>query len=231
MNARYVAIVPCYNVGEACKPVFTEILRHVPVCIAIDDGSTDNTASIVQELKIPGLKFLHHLQNLGKGAALITGFRHSLESYPELDSVITLDGDGQHDPSLIPAFIERHEQEGSDLVYGNRMADLRGMPLHRQWLNALSNGLVSRICKMTIDDSQCGFRLYSRRLLQLVLNELQSERYELETEILIRACRKKMNISSIPIPTIYSAQTSALSQHSLSDVLRIGKLLMTLRRS
>lgn len=231
MNTSYLALVPCYNVGDACKPVLTEVLRHVELCVAIDDGSTDKTASVIQELKLPGLTLLSHSSNLGKGRALITGFRHTIESHPELDSVITLDGDGQHDPGLIPSFIQKHEQENADLVYGNRMTNLRGMPTHRRWLNALSNKLVSGICKMRIYDSQCGFRLYSMKLLRLLLNDLKSERYELETEILIRACDKGLNISSVPIPTIYSAETTALSHHSLSDVIRIGKLLMRIRSS
>jgi glycosyltransferase involved in cell wall biosynthesis len=230
MNSKYLVIVPCYNVGDACKPVLMQALSHVDHCLAIDDGSTDKTASVIQELKSPRLTLLSHPRNLGKGRALITGFRQAIESYPELDSVITLDGDGQHDPGLIPVFIEKHEKENAGLVYGNRMTDLSGMPLHRQWLNALSNKLVSGICKMRIYDSQCGFRLYSMKLLKLVLNELKSEHYELETEILIRACKKRVEISWVPIPTIYSAETTALSHHSLSDVIRIGKLLRSIRR-
>ena len=230
MNTRYLAIIPCYNVGVACKPVLTQALRHVDICIAIDDGSTDNTAAVIQELKLPGLELLQHRTNLGKGKALVTGFRHAIQSYPERDSIITLDGDGQHDANLIPNFIQQHEQENADLVYGNRMTNLRGMPLHRQWLNALSNNLVSSICKLRIHDSQCGFRLYSTKLLRLMIDELKSERYELETEILIRACQQKLKISWVPIPTIYSAETTALSNHSLSDVIRIGKLLRSIRR-
>ena len=96
MNTRYLAIVPCYNVGAACKPVLTQVLGHLDICIAVDDGSTDKTASIIQDLKLPGLQLLKHPTNVGKGKALITGFRHAIESYPELDSIITLDGDGQH---------------------------------------------------------------------------------------------------------------------------------------
>jgi glycosyltransferase involved in cell wall biosynthesis len=231
MNTRYLAIVPCYNVGDACKPVLTQVLQHVDICIVIDDGSTDKTASIIQDLKLPGLELIKHQRNLGKGRALITGFRHAMESQPELDSVITLDGDGQHDPSLIPNFIQKHEEENADLVYGNRMTDLASMPVHRRWLNALSNKLVSGICKMQIYDSQCGFRFYSVKLLQILMDELKSDRYELETEILIRACKKGVNISWVPISTIYSPESTALSHHSLSDVIRIGKLLKTLRRS
>jgi glycosyltransferase involved in cell wall biosynthesis len=230
MNTRYLAIVPCYNVGDACKPVLSQVLRHVNICIAVDDGSTDQTSAVIEGLKLPGLELVKHSTNLGKGKALITGFRHAIELYPDLDSIITLDGDGQHDPNLIPNFLQQHEQESADLVYGNRMTEMREMPLHRKWLNALSNNLISGICKMRIHDSQCGFRLYSTKLLHMVLDELRSERYELETEILIRACKKQLKISWVPIPTIYSAETTALSHHSLSDVIRIGKLLRSIRR-
>jgi glycosyltransferase involved in cell wall biosynthesis len=230
MNEKYAALVPCYNVGPACEKVLKEVSKHVPIVIAVDDGSTDDTSFRIQNAKILGAELIRHSQNRGKGAALITGFRHLLQGHPDLDSVITLDGDGQHDANLIPKFIEIHKQLQADLVYGNRMTDLTGMPQHRRWLNSLSNRLISRICRMQIEDSQCGFRLYSMNLLRNVLDELETARYELETEILIRSCRKQLKITSVPISTIYSPETSAMSNHSLTDVLRIGKLLYRLRK-
>ena len=230
MNEQYAAIIPCYNVGPACERVLREVIKYVPRVVVVDDGSNDNTSLTIQQAQIPGVELIAHSQNRGKGAALMTGFRYLLETHPELDSVITLDGDGQHDARLIPKFIESRKQHKADLVYGNRMTDLRGMPLHRRRLNSLSNRLISGICKMRIEDSQCGFRLYSTSLLRAVLNELETMRYELETEILIRSCRKKFKIASVPISTIYSRETTAMSHHSLTDVLRIGKLLYRLRK-
>jgi glycosyltransferase involved in cell wall biosynthesis len=230
MNEKYAALVPCYNVGSACEKVLKGIAQFVTIIIVVDDGSTDNTASIVQQTAVEGVQLLRHEENQGKGAALATGFTHLLQTKPNLDSVITLDGDGQHDPGLIPKFIEAREQQRVDLVYGDRMKDLTRMPHHRRWLNTLSNRLISRICRTHIDDSQCGFRLYSTALLRSVLNEVRSVRYEAETEILIRSCRKKFTITSVPISTIYSLETSALSHHSLTDVLRIGTLLFRLRK-
>jgi glycosyltransferase involved in cell wall biosynthesis len=230
MKEKYAAIVPCYNVGAACEKVLRQTSKHLPLIVAVDDGSTDETSAIIQKAQIKGMELLGHTQNRGKGAALITGFRHLVESYPTLDAAITLDGDGQHDPQLIPKFIQIREEHQADLVYGNRMADLSSMPQHRRWLNSLSNRLISGICRMRIEDSQCGFRLYSMRLIKAILNELESGRYELETEILIRSCRKNFRIVSVPISTIYSAETSAMSHHSLTDVLRIGKLLFRLRK-
>jgi glycosyltransferase involved in cell wall biosynthesis len=229
MTVKYAAIVPCYNVGPACEKVLRQTIKHLPLIAVIDDGSTDETGSIIQNAQIDGIELLRHPQNRGKGAALITGFRHFLENHSTLDAVLTLDGDGQHDPELIPKFIQMRNENQTDLVYGNRMADLTSMPQHRRWLNSLSNRLISGICKMRIEDSQCGFRLYSMRLIQAVLNELETGRYELETEILIRSCRKNFKIDSVPISTIYSAETTAMSHHSLTDVLRIGKLLFRLR--
>jgi glycosyltransferase involved in cell wall biosynthesis len=230
MNEQYSAIIPCYNVGPACERVLREVIKYVPMVVVVDDGSNDNTSLTIKQAQIPGVKLIAHSQNRGKGAALMTGFRHLLETHPELDSVLTLDGDGQHDAQLIPKFIESREQHQADLVYGNRMTDLTSMPWHRQQLNSLSNRLISGICKMRIEDSQCGFRLYSTNLLRAIFNELKTLRYELETEILIRSCRKQFKIAGVPISTIYSPETSAMSHHSLTDVLRIGKLLYHLRK-
>ena len=91
--------------------------------------------------QIENLTVLHHKKNLGKGAALITGFRHILAEFIDIDAVLTLDGDGQHDPSLIPLFIEEFERSKPELAYGNRFANRQGMPWHRAILNELSIGL------------------------------------------------------------------------------------------
>jgi hypothetical protein len=140
--------------------------------------------------------------------------------------VVTLDGDGQHDPSLIPIFIEEFEKEAPDLIYGNRFANRQGMPWHRGILNQLSNRVISRICGQQILDSQCGFRLYSRNLIQDQIDQWNSWRYELETEILIKASRQGRKLRSVPVSMIYSPEATKLSHHSLYDVIRIARVLM-----
>ena len=221
---RYAAIVPCYNVGRACIPVLEKTSAAVDLCIAVDDGSTDNTLASMRSLSAPNLKILTHDKNRGKGVALLTGFRAVLQE-GGYAAILTLDGDGQHDPSHISDFLTEFERAGQDLIIGNRMADRRPMPLHRQWLNRLSNWTISRVCRQPIADSQCGFRLYSANLLTRMLDHLRSGRYELETEILIKASRSGMKVGFVPVTTIYSAETNSLSHHNLFDVLRIARLV------
>lgn len=220
----YAAVVPCYNVGRACEAVLRKTSAQIGTVVAVNDGSTDDTGSALSSLNLPNLSVLQHPSNRGKGAALMTGFRHLMDT-TDCDAVITLDSDGQHDPSLLPEFQHLFDSNQADLIYGNRMVRMSGMPHHRRWLNSLSNRIISRICKQPIADSQCGFRLYSRKLLTSVMDQLRTCRYELETEILILCCLKKMQVASVPIPMIYSKQSTELSNHSLTDVLRITKLL------
>jgi glycosyltransferase involved in cell wall biosynthesis len=229
--SRYAALIPCYNVGKACIPVLKNASPQVEVCLAVDDGSTDDTADCIRSVNASNLKLLQHKRNLGKGAALITGFRFFLDECPELDAVITLDGDGQHDPALISNFKTAFDTDHADLVYGNRMAETSMMPAHRRWLNSLSNRTISYLCGRPIADSQCGFRLYSRKLLTDLIGELKSGRYELETEILIKSCRKNYPFATVTVPTIYLPETNALSHHSLTDVLRITRLLIEFYRN
>ena len=158
---HYAAVVPCYNVGKACEPVLRQTSALITTVVAVNDGSTDDTASVLSGLNLSNLSVLQHPSNRGKGAALMTGFRHLLDT-TDCDAIITLDSDGQHDPSLVPEFQHVFDSNQADLIYGNRMVRMSGMPHHRRWLNSLSNRIISRICKQRIADSQCGFRLYSR---------------------------------------------------------------------
>src|ERR1041385_2837037 len=100
---RYAAVVPCYNVGRACEPVLRKTSAEITSVVAVNDGSTDETASVLSSIALSNLSVLQHPSNRGKGAALMTGFRYLMDT-TDCDSIITLDSDGQHDPSLLPEF-------------------------------------------------------------------------------------------------------------------------------
>lgn len=227
MPAQFAALIPCYNVGKALIPVVTQTAFQVSLCVVVDDGSTDDTRKHLETLKLPNIHVLLHQKNLGKGAALLTGFRFLLQEGKSIEAVLTLDGDGQHDPSYIEKFKQVFEETRADLIYGNRMSNMSGMPTGRRLLNRFSNRLMTRICGQPIFDSQCGFRLYSQKLLAAVIDDLHTGRYVLETEILIEACQKGFKIEMIPISTIYSEQSNVLSHHNFYDVLRIGRLMVS----
>lgn len=228
------ALIPCFNVGSACVPVIRGALDQLEVCVVVDDGSSDDTARQAESAAgdVAGgnrCTVLRHERNMGKGAALLTGFRYLMEKVKDVPAVITLDGDGQHDPSLIPQFREAFQSQGAELVYGNRMSNPGRMPWHRRQLNAISSRLVSGACGQPVFDSQCGYRLYSTSLLAQTIDRAQTRRYELETELLVEACRRGFRVAPVPIPSVYSKESSGLSHHNLADVLRIGKLLLRYR--
>jgi glycosyltransferase involved in cell wall biosynthesis len=225
MIHHIAAVIPCFNVGSACIPIVQACSQTLDLCVVVDDGSVDNTGRHIASVHTSNCRLIRHEKNHGKGSALITGFRHILAKEPQIEAVVTLDGDGQHDPDLLSGFIDQYSKQRTDLVYGNRMAQPGAMPIHRWALNTISNGLVSRVISRPIHDSQCGYRLYSRRLLESIIGDVRTTRYELETEILILACRRNFQVDFVPITSIYSGESTSLSHHSFLDVLRIGKLL------
>jgi glycosyltransferase involved in cell wall biosynthesis len=227
MPAQYAAVIPCYNVGKAILPVASATAAQVDVCVIVDDGSSDDTETHLKNLDLRNVSILSHDKNQGKGTALVTGFSWILEKKPEVNAVFTLDGDGQHDPSYIGKFKTLFDDAKPDLIYGNRMNNLSGMPKARQLLNRFSNWTMTRICGRPIFDSQCGFRLHSKSLLAEVLPTLTTNRYVLETEILVKACRRGFKIATIPISTIYSPESNVLSHHNLHDVVRIARFMVS----
>jgi glycosyltransferase involved in cell wall biosynthesis len=211
-----LAIIPAYCEERFIAQVVREVLEHVKAALVVDDGSTDGTSS---EAEAAGARVIRHPSNLGKGAALKTGLRSALLS--KADFFLFLDGDGQHDPAEIPAFIETINRSNADLVIGNRMLNLESMPLIRRWTNRFMSWQIGRICKLPIPDSQCGFRL-ARKELQPVLMA-PSNRFEFESESLILAVQRGVRLSFVPIRTIYTDQHSKIQP--IRDTMRYFRLI------
>ena len=196
-NPNVCAVVPCFNEERTIARVVESVRKHLDVCIVIDDCSTDNT---LQEASKSGARVLKHEVNLGKGMALKNGF--ALAKASGYDGVVTLDGDGQHDPDEIPRFIEAFQGGNIDIVLGNRMRDPREMPLVRRLTNRFSSWCITRMSGVPIHDSQVGFRLI--RLDTWNALSLKGKRFDLESEIIIKACRQGAKLAHVPIRTIYN---------------------------
>jgi len=166
---------------------------------------------------------IRHQENQGKGAALRSGFKHFLKRR-EISAVLTLDADLQHLPERIPAFLRKFEAGDGDVIVGSRQRDPKVMPLHRIVSNSLTSKIISAMIGQKVEDSQCGFRLYSRRALENV--NLSENRFHLESEFLIRSGWKKFRIASVPIPTIYNDVPSAI--RNIPDTLNFISLIFKL---
>lgn len=205
-TARILALIPAYNAAPFVADVIRGARVHLPV-LAINDGSTDETLAVLQA---SGATVIDQQPNQGKGAALQLGFRHALESGAA--AVITLDADGQHDPSEIPLFVASFHGSGADLIIGER--DFSRMPLVRRISNTVGRLAFSWAIGRRVPDNQSGYRLLSRRLMEAVL--ASGERgFEFEMDMIVVCVKRGWPIDGVPVRTIYGDEISNIkpAQH------------------
>ncbi|MCX5699086.1 MAG: glycosyltransferase family 2 protein [Candidatus Omnitrophica bacterium] len=214
---RICVIIPTYNESRAIEDLINQITKLGLEVIIIDDGSTDDTVKIAAAC---GAKVLANQRNMGKGASLIKGYNFALAR--GFEAVISMDGDGQHAPDDLLAFIRKAQTSQSALIVGNRMGMAKGMPVLRMITNILMSKFISLIVKQHIPDTQCGFRLVKKEVLQRM--DLSTSKYETESEVLIKAAHLGFKIESIPVETIYSGQKSQINP--LVDTLRFLRFMI-----
>lgn len=215
-------LLPGYNVEPHLASLVPRIRAALPgsPILLVDDGSADATASVARSLD---LRVERHDRNRGKGVALRTGFAVAIGEGAA--AVITLDADGQHAPEEASAFVEAW-RAGARVVVGNRMDATADMPWLRERTNRFTSFVISRLAGAPIPDSQNGYRLFDAEVLRAI--DLESERYDLESEILIKAGRMGFPIAAVPISTIYGDQVSSI--HPLQDTLRFVRLVTRAQR-
>jgi len=217
---RFAALVPAYNAATHIEEVLASIKRYLPPrnIIVVDDGSTDDTASVAER---SGVLVVRHEVNRGKGGAIRTAVER-LSTLSDIDAVVMLDADGQHDPQEIPRFAEEFMKGAADIIIGNRMAARGGMPAIRVFTNRLTSAIVSLRAGQRIPDSQNGYRLVRASLIRRL--DLVTSRYEIDSEIIIKACHAGGRVSSIPVSTIYGSEKSAI--RPFHDSIRFIALVM-----
>ncbi len=200
---KIAIVIPAYNEEKTIEKLLDHF-KHFPKrnIIVVDDGSNDKTSFIVEKF---GATLLKHKENLGKGMAHRTAFEFVISN--GFEGVITMDGDGQHDPQEIDNFIK--VKKSADILIGTRKMTLGNMPLLRYLTNKVTSLTVSLIASQRIFDSQSGYRYISSEVLRKV--PLRTERFQTESEILIKAGRMGFRIGSVPISTIYKERKSYIN--------------------
>jgi glycosyltransferase involved in cell wall biosynthesis len=215
---RTVIVIPAHNEAKAIGDLVKTILELDHDVIVVDDGSIDDTAILA---RTQGAHVISTHQKSGKGNALRLAFAQAIaQGY---DAVITLDGDGQHAPSDIAHFLECYQKSHADIINGNRMHDTKAMPWLRRLTNKFMSWMISAVCRQKIADTQCGFRFITTKVLKAI--ELQSNDFEIETEILIKASKKGFRITSVGIQTIYRDEVSKI--RPVKDTLRFIRYIST----
>ncbi len=215
-------IIPAYQAQGSIGPLAGQIVAQGLPVLVVDDASSDATA---EEARKAGAAVLVRDHNGGKGRALQDGFRYALGHGCEW--VLTMDSDGQHLTSEIPLFLAASHQAPGQLIVGNRMHLPRGMPLDRWLTNRFMSWLLSLLARTQIPDTQCGFRMIPRGLLEKIT--LSSDRFEIESEMVLKSIWAGFQVASIPISSVYSGRHLSFIR-PLQDTLRFIAMLWRTRR-
>ncbi len=219
LKQQSIVIIPAYNEEKNIGEVIRKCKKHIDQIIVVDDGSRDNTLQIAKAMNVITLV---NEKNKGKTETLRRGFCKGLEEGGEI--FLLIDGDGQHNPDEIPLFLEKI-QEGFDLVIGARKFDNKIMPKIRILANSISSYLVSLICGIRIEDSQSGYRAVRREVLEKI--NLTSNRFQVDTEMIIKAAKYGFHICSVPIETIYHSEAKS-KINQIVDPIKFVLLLFEL---
>jgi hypothetical protein len=191
---KAVVVIPAYNEAGAIALVVSGARRHAPV-IVVDDGSTDDSAG---EAARAGAEVIRHARRRGKAAALRTGFAAARARGAAV--VVTLDGDGQHEPDDVPALLDAVRETPDQLVVGNRLGATERFARSR--LNAMEVAafFVEWVTALGVRDTQSGFRAYPVALLDDVGG--CREGFVFETEVLVAAARRGWSVREVAVSSI-----------------------------
>jgi len=199
---RVVAVIPAYNEERSIAKVVLQTKRYVDVVVVGDDGSTDMTGEIARAL---GAVVVRNDRNRGKGYTLKQLFAKAIEL--GADIVVALDADEQHDPVYIPKLIEPLINGYADIAVGSRYAGLKPkkIPLYRR-IGLKIVSLIHKPIVRDIQDTQSGYRAYTRKVVEVLARELQVVGYGTETEQLYLAKKYGWRVIEIPITISYDVE-------------------------
>jgi len=199
-------IIPTYNNKGTIQQVIQSVSDYCDDIFVVCDGPTDGTVDLVRQSAHP-VNVIAYQPNKGKGTALVTGFREALKR--GFRYAITLDSDGQHYPSDIPAFVEAITGHPDALIIGSRGLKHDNMPQKNTFANKFSNFWFTVQTAKKLPDTQTGFRLYPLRKMGNM--RIITSRYEAELELLVRSAWRNINIIPIPINVYYPPQEERVS--------------------
>lgn len=223
-------LIPAYQAHASLRQVLRDLRALDPEAteLVVDDGSTDGTGDIAREL---GVSVVTHATNRGKGVALRTGFAWLAER--GFATAVTVDADGQH-RAEDAVMLARHPAPADAIVLGVRDLLRDGAPKPNRLSNRFSNFWVSRFSGEQLSDTQCGLRRYPLRLtLELGTG---GRGYGFESEVLVRAARRGVQIVEVPVRVIYPPASERVSHFRVVRdpariVLRLVHTALTVPRT
>lgn len=227
MNKILSIVIPAYNEAQ----VIGEVLDGLPKVIksgkhnlqtniiVVDDGSKDETGSVVAKRK--HVIMVNHLLNSGAGAATRTGF--NLAKKLDSDYVITMDADGQHHAEDVIKLAKEIVKGNADYIIGSRLIEAKGMPWYRVLGNKGLSFITFLVFGVFVGDSQSGLRAYNKAALGKIT--FHSNHYAFCSEMLWSAQREKLRIKEVPIRAIYTDYSLAKGQTNWGAIAIIRQIL------
>jgi dolichol-phosphate mannosyltransferase len=202
---RFLTAIPIYNEEAHLTPVLSEVLKYADHVMVVDDGSTDRTAELLRSFST--VQTIRHPRNRGYGASLRTAFETAIaQGY---DAVVTLDCDGQHQPSRIPSVVERLEE--ADLVSGSRYLKVfdptQTPPEARRRINVEVTRWLNECLGLHLTDAFCGFKAYRTSALRQF--DITEDGYAMPLQVWVQAVAAEMRIIEVPVPLIYLDESRA----------------------
>lgn len=219
------AILPAYNEEVSIGSVVLRTRKYADRVIVIDDGSLDNTAEVAE---MAGAEVIRHPQNMGKGAALKTGFEalsdlrneaylhlsggkdqeSSFQSQNGTKVIVTIDTDGQHDPADIPKLVEPILKDEADMVNGSRYlnGNKKDTPLYRRLGQVILDKATNLDSGLNVTDSQSGFRAFNPDIGDVF--RFRANGLAIESEMLADAAAAGIRIKEVEIGVRYDVNCS-----------------------
>ncbi len=214
MKAVYI-VIPAYNEATVLGKVIDNIKKEgFSDIIVVDDGSYDATLAIAET---HGALAVRHRLNRGKGAATKTGIEAALARGAKI--IVTMDADDQHNPAEIKQLIEPIADGACDVTLGTRQFSKEHMPTYKILHNTVANLVTAMYAKIRVQDSQSGFRAYSREACLLL--DTKTDSYEYESEIIRLIAIHRLSFREIPISVAYTPYSiGKLHKQNISNGIR-----------
>ena len=222
-----VAIIPAYNEEKALADVIAKTFKYVDKVIVVNDGSVDKTAEVALNA---GAEVISHSTNLGKGEALKSGFK----ALNDDSIIVTIDGDGQHNPNETPELIKPIVEGSADLVNGSRYMNgpEENTPAYRRVGQRVLDIATNISAGIKVTDSQSGFRAFSSKARDCF--RFKDTGFGIESEMLVDASEAGLKIVEVPITVRYDVDGSTKDPitHGVGVLLNItlDKIVRTLKK-
>lgn len=199
MSCPVFVVIPVFNEGGVIEEVIEEVQASGEYgIVVVDDGSADDTSA--KASGCPGVIVLRHRINRGKGAAIKTGVIAAIRLGAEI--IITMDGDGQHDPADMARMVTAITEEGYQVVLGTRPRIMGEMPMLKILANKIGNSITWLLYGMHVSDSQSGFRAYSRQAASII--DTKADKYEYDSKVIREINNNRLSFTEIEISVRYT---------------------------